>query len=417
MKRKLFITLFAAISLAGQSQENVWQKCNESLPVDIRIKPKSCFANTEASGEFIQLTQDNNIKTLYHSKHGNEKFVVSPENPAELTFDFKKVKRIDYLEYVPRQIGENGIVEEAEIYVKTAKDKDFRLYQRCNWAANRNSKRVIFKGGLRKPVSIKFRILKGVGGYASCAEMKFMRKGKMIVVPSVFADDLLTTLKPKITKSDVKKIKQPLLRQLAQELLQGTYSTDYRVAAYECYNSTEWLSREWCTPNKNYDQLQGVTGIVIKPGRHMVVVSGIPDSLSANMRIVAWYTEKGECGMGADQCKISTYKLHNGNNVIDYDQKQEGLAYISYFSEGYADANPPIRVHFVGETVNGYLTQDMTNEKMHQMTATAPCRLIDVVSKKVHAVWPADGLHEHCKADDGVSPGYRQYMNILDTLM
>jgi len=125
MKRKLLIALFAAISLTGQGQEDVWQKCNESLPEDIRINPTSCFANTEATGEFIQLTQDNNIKTLYHSKHGNEKFEVSPENPAELTFDFNEVRRIDYLEYVPRQYGKNGTVNEAEIYVKTAADIAF----------------------------------------------------------------------------------------------------------------------------------------------------------------------------------------------------------------------------------------------------------------------------------------------------
>lgn len=83
-----------------------------------------------------------------------------------VSFDFKKVKCIDYLEYVPRQAGENGIVLEAEIYVKTATDKDYRLYEHCEWKFNYNTKRVVFRGGLQKPVSIKFRILKGYGGYA-----------------------------------------------------------------------------------------------------------------------------------------------------------------------------------------------------------------------------------------------------------
>ena len=417
MKRKLLIALFAAVSLAGQSQEDVWQKCNESLPADIRIKPSRCSDNTHESDGIIKYTQDGDINTQYHSQYIGKKFVVSAENPAELTFDFKKVKCIDYLEYVPRQAGENGIVLEAEIYVKTATDKDYRLYEHCEWKFNYNTKRVVFKGGLQKPVSIKFRILKGVGDFGSCAEMKFMKEEKENLDISVFADDLLTTLKPQTTKADIKKIKQPLLRQLAQELLQGTYATDYRVASYECYNHPVLLAKEWRTPNKHYDQFQGVTGIVIKPGKHLVMASGIPDSVSAYMNVVAWYTEKEVHGKGPDQAEITTQKLHNGINIINYDRKLEGLAYISYFSKGYADANPPIRVHFVGGTVNGYLTPDKTNEQMHQMTATAPYRLIDVLSKKVHAVWPTDGLHEHCKADDGVSPGYRQYMNILDTLM
>jgi len=71
----------------------------------------------------------------------------------------------------------------------------------------------------------------------------------------------------------------------------------------------------------------------------------------------------------------------------------------------------------VGGTVNGYLTPDMTDEQMHRMTATAPSRFIDVVSRKVHAVWTSAGMHDFCKADDGKSPGYRQYMGILDSLM
>lgn len=412
MNKRIIIGTFAAISLAGQSQDGVWQKYNESLPQDIRIKPTSCFDNTHETDEIIQFTQDSNIKTLYHSQYKGNKFVVSAENPAELTFDFKEVKCIDYLEYVPRWVGENGIACEAKIYVKTAADEDYRLYEHCNWALNHKPKRVVFKGGLQEPVSIKVRILKGYKGYASCAEMKFMKEAKMDVDTAVFADDLLTTLKAKTTWSEVNKIKQPLLRQLAQELLQGTYTTDYRVAMYECYNSPEWLCKEWRTPQKYYDHLQGVTGVVLKPGKHMVVVSGLLDSISAQLNVVTWYTN-----FGGFPLQRKNYVLHNGINIINHDLKWEGLAYISYFSNGYADANPPIRVHFVGGTVNGYLTHDMTNEQMHQMTATAPYRFMDMVSKKVHTVMTAAGLHEHCKADDGVSLGYRQYMNILDTLM
>ena len=166
MRRKLLIALFAAISLAGQSQEDVWQKCNESQSVDIRIKPIICSDNTHQAGAPVGATQDGSINTLYRSQYRGEKYDVSPENPAELTFDFKKVKCIDYLEYVPPQRDENGMVNEVEIYVKTAADEDYRLYEHCKWTFNHNPKRIVFKGGLHDPISIKFRILKGYGGYA-----------------------------------------------------------------------------------------------------------------------------------------------------------------------------------------------------------------------------------------------------------
>lgn len=420
--KKILITMLAFMAMKGQCQELLWQKCNESLPSVERIKPVRCSDNNHQSDSrmdySVDLTVDDDFTTNYHTLFYPEHIKVSPENPADLIYEFEDVERIDDMDYVPRQdIGVNGIVTEAEIYVKTASDNDYRLYQHCQWALDKNYKRVHFEGGLLRPTSIKVRFLAGYGGHASCAQMLFLVKGKDLIETDIFADDLLTSLKPGTTKTDIEKIEEPIIHQLAQELLDGTYQTDYRVATYDCFNSPQWLSSQWRTPDKYYDQFQGVTGIVMEPGKHLVVVSGLPDSIKADLKVVAWYTGVTGRNFDGNHPSISSFSLHNGPNVIDYIIPWTGLAYISYFSEGYADANPPIRVHFVGGTVNGYLTPDMTNEQMHKMTAQAPSRFIDVVSKKVHAVWTAAGMHEFCKAEDGKSPGYRQYMNILDTLM
>lgn len=421
MMRKMFLVIAMGSLVMGATAQDwdvlTWQRCNESLPTPQRVMPNVMTANNQNVDGLIAYTQDNDLNTIYHSAYSPDFIRVTPEKPAELQFGFKNVDYIDYMEYVPRQVGNNGWVGDAEIYVQTEGDSDFRLYQRCQWPLNADTKRVTFAGGLVRPTNIKVVFRSGQGDFASCAELKFMKDVKSEINTDVFADDLLTTLKSGTTQADVEKMQQPLLRQLAKELLNGTYKTDYRVASFDCYDSPQWLAEQWKTPGKCYDQFQGVTGIMMEPGKHLVVMSGLPDGQIASLKVVAWYTGKTGRNFDGGNPDIRSYSLHNGTNIIDYDSRWAGLAYIAYFSEGHAAEQPPIRVHFVGGTVNGYLRPELTNEQMHQMAAKAPSRFIDVVGSKVHAVWTSAGMYEFCKADDGKTPGYRQYMNVMDTLV
>lgn len=432
MNKQTTLTLILIVghTLIVTAQESSWLARKESLP-SLRIMPAKCSDNNHQADGSVQhsvdFTVDGDYSTNYHSAYYPEHVKVTPETPAELIYDFAGVERIDFLDYVPRQDGGiNGTASEVEIYVKTAADSDYRLYQHSTWSVDAETKRIHFAGGLLRPVSIKVRILSGYGDLASCAEVVFSTEIKELSGTEIFADDLLTTLKPGTMQSDIEQVQQPLLQQLGSGLLDGSYSTDYRVASYDCYDSPQWLADGWKTPGKCYDQLQGVTGIMMEPGRHLVMVSGLPDGQNASLKVVAWYTGLTGRNFDGGNPEIKTYPLKNGVNIIEHSSRWNGLAYIAYFSGGAdltkevgssAASMPPIRVHFVGGTVNGFLSPDKTNEQMHQMTAAAPSRFIDVVSRKVHAVWTSAGMHEFCKADDGKSPGYRQYMNILDTIV
>ena len=421
MSRKNIITIILAlVAVCGGAQELTWQKCNESLPGDIHIIPVHCHDNNhqENARASVEFTLDRDNNTLWHSAFYPEHKKVMPETPAELVYEFEDVERIDRIVYVPRQDGSpNGYVTEAEVLVKTATDTDFRLAGRYTWESNMEPKTVCFEGGLHRPTAIIFRVLHGIGDLGSCAEMRFLRDGESLKNCLLFADDLYTALKPSVSDEDIERLEIPIYRELAKELKNGSYQTAYRVATFDCYDHPQWLAKEWRTPNKFYDQLQGVTGIVMEPGKHLVMVSGLPDGETADLKVVAWYAGRTGKNFDGGKPEILSYHLKNGANVIDHDSSWPGLAYVAYFSEGHAADLPPIRVHFVGGTINGYLTPDMTDEQMHRITATAPSRFIDVVSRKVHAVWTSAGMHDFCKADDGKSPGYRQYMGILDSLM
>lgn len=421
MNKKTFITiLLVLVGITAGAQELAWRECRESLPGDHHIMPVRCHDNNhqENAKASVQSTIDGDRETNWHSAYYPEHKKVTPESPAELVYEFEDIVRIDRMVYVPRQDGSpNGIVVEAEVLVKTSTDADFRPVGRYTWENNMEPKTVRFEGGIHSPAAVMFRVLRGVGELGSCAEMQFLCDGEGLKECPLFADELYTVLKPGVTDEDIERTEIPVYRELARELKNGSYQTVYRVATFECYDHPQWLAKEWRTPNKFYDLLQGVTGIVMEPGKHLVMVSGLPDGQTADLKVVAWYVGRTGRNFDGGKPEILTYPLLNGANVIDHGSSWPGLAYIAYFSEGHAADLPPIRVHFVGSTVNGYLTPDMTDGQMHRMTAAAPSRFIDVVSRKVHAVWTAAGMHDFCKADDGRSPGYRQYMGILDSLL
>ena len=419
MKNKQIITIMITlVSQLAFGQEQLWQKCNETLPGEISIIPVRCSDNNHQEGinGSIKVTLDNNKSTIWHTTYYPEHKKVTPETPAELMYEFEDVERIDRMVYIPRQDGStNGCITEAEILVKNTSDTVFHIEGHYTWSCDNNPKTVCFEGGLQKPKAIMLRILHGKNDYGSCAEMRFRCDGGNLTQCPLFADELCTTLKTDVTDEDIEQTKSPIFQELAKQLRNGSYQTAYRVASFDCYDNPLWLSKEWQIPE--YDPFQGVTGIVMEQGRHLIILSGLPNGQTVEMKVVAWYAGKTGNHFDGSKPEILTYPLKNGLNIINHDSSWSGLAYINYFSDGHTADNPPIHVHFVGGTVNGYLTPEMTDDEMHQMTRTAPSRFIDVVSQKVHAVWTAAGMYEFCKAEDGKSLGYRKYMEILDSLM
>lgn len=241
---------------------------------------------------------------------------------------------------------------------------------------------------------------------------------------AIFGDDMLTTLREGVTQADVDALQNPFIKSLATQLYENTYSLDYRYATYEAYLDPNVLSAQWATPGKLYNQLEGVTGINITKGKHAVVVSGIPDGVSVRLAVVAWYIGKVSGNFDGGNPEQTDYQLHNGMNVIEYNGDYDGLAYVCYYTQDDPEQYSDIKVHFVNEQVNGYLSTDKTNEEMWALCDAAPNYCMDVVGKKAHSVWTAKGvpgyeggLRDYCKASDGTSLGYIQYINLLDTLV
>ena len=390
------------------------------LPQDASIKPSSASANTSQSGYGINLTYDGDYSTYWHSQWSGSNFSVSESNPAILIYNFTGSNQIDYITYVPRQDGNtNGSFKTVQVWVKLQGESDYTLVKTLSWSGSGGSEDISFDSPLVNVASIKFVVTSGSNNNASCAEMEFHKKTTGTGGYEVFADDLYTKLVDGVTEDQIADLDNPLAKSLAYQILKGTYDTAYRVANYKCYNSYNYYSDLWNAPGKYYDQVAGVTGINIEPNSTFaVVVRDIPENMSAQLKVVAWYVGKDGSNFDGGNPNTTTFSLKNGINVINYTYDWAGLAYICYYDEnGQSATRPDLRVHFINGQVNGYLSPEKSNDEMHQLTANAKNTCMDVLGKEVHSVWTAKGLHNYCKATDGSSIGYRQYMNVLDSLV
>lgn len=361
------------------------------------------------NGEGIERTLDGNQGTLFHSIYTQ---TISEQNPAILTYQIPEGRNVQKVIYIPRQdSNKNGNFGQVKVEYRTEKSTSFTTLINQDFG-QKNTPTEIELPQTEQPIrEVRFTVTSGYNGFASCAEMEFYERIQIPDNSKVFTDNLMTTLREGVSQKDIDQLTDPLAKNLAQDLLNGVYDTRYRVAEYPCLKSPKALSDEWNTPGKLYDQLQGVTGINISPGKNVVLVEGADPNISLQLKVVAWYN-------GDNQGPVEySYALINGVNTFEYTGAYDGLAYICYYSDENPQNYAPVKIHFPYGQVNGYLTPDKTNEEMHQMTANARNTCMDLVGEKVHSIWTAKGLHAYCKASDGYSIGYRQYMNLLDTLV
>lgn len=405
------------------------------IPTDTRVYPSSATANNYQGGYDITKTYDDDYSTLYHSAYSGN--TVSESNPAILTYNFStSTTRIDYVTYVPRQDastsgGANGNFGKVNVYVKT-RDGQEVLYGTYDWNYGGSKQTISFGDeGLVNPQYVRFEVLSGYNGYASCAEMEFytIAEDNGTADYAIFADDLYTKLRDNVTEDDLDALANPFVKSLATKIYNGTYSTDYRVATFPCLLSVNTLSDLWNAPGKLYDQTQGVTGISVGSGTHAVVVRGLADGETATLKLVSWYNGKVGGNFDGGNPQETDYTLSNGINVIKYYPEKalsyegtyssdyDALAYIDYNADTLPDTHPDISIHFVNGVVNGYLSPDKTNAEMHELTANAKNYCMDVVGHKAHSVWTSAGLHNYCKDTNNNQKGYRQYINVLDSLV
>lgn len=359
-----------------------------SLQGDQRIKIKSAKASQSQDGYPITNTYDEKTNTYWHTPWGGS----TTNFPVTLTYNFAAASHIDYMNYTPRQDGNNnGNFRDITVsYTTTESGTKFIDLGNYSLGGTSSSTQIAFgENGTDGVTAVRITVKSGQNDFASCAEMGFFKRDNTLqeLIAKYFADGLCTQLRPEVTAQQAAAIEHPYIKQLVHYMLAGDYSTKYRVGTFEPYETIGTLQQRLKNSNP-YCAYENPTGIYFEKGQTLALFVEGMTSAGASLKIYCF-------GEGDDFQTSSSYPLKNGVNVITTTSRGNG--YISYYSDDYKTL-PNIRVHFAMATENGYfdLQRGDTNEDWQQLLANAVSDVIDVRSPRLQVAMPTETLRKNC---------------------
>lgn len=231
-----------------------------------------------------------------------------------------------------------------------------------------------------------------------------------------FEDNVFSKLKSTTTPDDIAKITHPMVRAIAQELLDGTYSTEFRSRTYKSCKNPQIVGNELTIGKRSI--CDNPTGIFFKAGKKYIVFVG--DELGADelkLYIRDWRENGGN----------QTIVLLPGLNTIEV--TTDGVGYIQYWTETDLDTPHHVNVHFCYGIELGFwdVRAGHDNEYWKTMLQNAVSTaskegianaMMDVCGEKVQLINKVDAFNTHCPNDiESVMKAHDELMTIEYTVM
>ncbi len=321
---------------------------------DILIKPTGGIASQWQPGSGIEHTFDGKTDTdpHYHSLWNN-----AYDFPITLEYTFSGENIIDYFIYHTR--SGNGNFGKFKVYTATAEETEYLLQGEFDFKMRNNAS----KTALEKPVKatrVKFEILSGLSGFASCAEMQFFSKSTDNKLENqllaVFTDLSCTEVRTEISDKEINSLPGYFAR-IAVELRDNRYNEfekPFRIRDYAPYSDVE----EWSKKNvtKKYSNLDNPTGIYAEKNDSIVVLIGDTHGCNISLQSISGTETDGD-----------TYFLREGVNKIGI--QNTGMLFIMYTADLGLPAAKPIRIHIPPGSgmVDGFF--DLKEHKTDQVYA------------------------------------------------
>lgn len=202
----------------------------------------------------------------------------------------------------------------------------------------------------------------------------------------VFADGLLTGLRKNVKQNDIAKLQNPLIRSMASDMLNDTYSNEYRVQEYEPYPTVRTTAKELKT--NPYNQFENPTGIYFEKDSDIIIILGYTHDEPVKLRIHDFRSHED-----------SDYELRPGINEIK--TTSGGLGYISFYTDNYEDI-PPVKAHILGGSVNGYFDKNKNKKsEWKSILENTVCEFLDIKGDYINLLYLVEDLKEHC--NDGLA--------------
>ena len=353
---------------------------------DRSIPIASGTASNFQSGEGIERSFDGDYSTLYHSNYGSQNSF-----PITLTYTLKEASHVDYAVYTPRQDGNvNGNFQEVTVSYQVG--NKWTTLGTFNLEGSSAASRISFGDqGVDDVKAVRFVVKSGTNGFASCSEMEFYEKNNYMeeMIHTYFADNLCTQLRPEITDEQISQIPVAEIREMAQAMRKGTYSTEFRMGTFTAYRPLSELQGEL----KNsylYNNHENPTGITFKEDETaLIMVEGIGEQpVALQVR-----------NFGPSVFAASTYPLQNGLNVVKLSHKGNG--YINYYTSSWKTA-PKVTIHFLNATEQGYFSpkyKGHTNDDWKRLLANAKGDCLDMHGEFCDCVFPVSSFKANCPND------------------
>lgn len=356
---------------------------------DKKIVIQSGTASSSQDGEGIERSFDGSTSTLWHSSYSGGNF------PFTVTYTFQSASHVDYMIYVPRTGNINGCWGKITVSYATGAASGTWVKLGDYDCGSSNSPYTVQFGenGINDVKKVKIEIKSAAsdngGKFASCAEIGFYEKDSSLnrYISQLFTDELCTQLKPGVDLAAVQKVRNAYIQQLAMHLLEGGYSTEFRVGEFGCYLDRNTLRNQLKTSSP-YDMYENPTGIYFEAGEKIVVFAkGIDNDYPVQICIKNFSNASDVKSEGQPE---SYYVLSNGANVITASNR--GNAYVSYYSDDYANA-PRVKLHFALATESGYFDAARhTNADWTRILAQSKSDNIDFLTQRLHVVVPKANL-------------------------
>lgn len=297
--------------------------------------------------------------------------------PVELTYTFAQPERLDHIRYAPH--GRNGSIAKVDIHV-TYEDGSTALALAAQLEDTADEKVLRWADiGARRITSVRFVVYHGYYKMVSVREMQFMKRA--VDVSHIFNDEICSQLRPGVAYADIQAMSDPVYREIARQMYQGTYPREFRIAEYQSYPDPDVQ----CNLNRTqfpYSLFDNPTGIAVQKGERLVVLVDNPAGHRAALAVQDY------AATPSSNDNFTRHPLQHGINIITTDRT--GLVYLLYHSRATDRGSlPSIRLHIIGGKVNGYYDSTKPNHRgrWRELLSRATAPYFDVLSEHVHLTY------------------------------